>query len=50
MTGRRSFATLRAKMTAEAQARAAAKAEQLREQMDLAELRRAHKLSQEKLA
>jgi transcriptional regulator with XRE-family HTH domain len=50
MAGRRSFADLRSRMSPESQARAAAKAEQLREEMDLTELRRAHQLSQEELA
>ena len=49
MAGRHSFTKLREKMSPEAQARAAAKAAKLRDEMDLAELRRALKLSQEEL-
>jgi ribosome-binding protein aMBF1 (putative translation factor) len=50
MAGRHSFAKLRARLSPEAQARAEAEALQLREEMDLAEVRRALKLSQEELA
>ncbi len=49
MAGRHSFAVLRSKMLPESRARAEAKSQQLREEMDLAELRRAHQLSQEEL-
>jgi DNA-binding transcriptional regulator YiaG len=50
MTGRNSFAALRARMSPEAQARAKAEAMRRREEMDIAEVRRALKLSQEELA
>ena len=50
MAGRNSFAKLRAAMTPEAQERAKQKAVLLREEMDLAELRKARRLSQEELA
>ncbi len=49
MAGRRSFAELRARMSPEAQGRAAAEAERLGEEMDLAEVRRALRLSQEEI-
>jgi DNA-binding transcriptional regulator YiaG len=49
MAGRNSFAELRARMPAESQAMAEAEARRLDEQMDLAELRRALKLSQEEI-
>lgn len=49
MAGRRSFAELRARMSPEAQARARAEAERLGVEMDLAEVRRAMKLSQEEI-
>jgi DNA-binding transcriptional regulator YiaG len=50
MAGRHSFAKLRARLSPEAQARAEAEAPRLRKEMDLAEVRRALKLSQEELA
>lgn len=50
MAGRHSFATLRARMTPEAQAEAEAEAARLGEQMDLAQVRRALKLSQDEIA
>ena len=50
MAGRHKFAELRARMSPVAQKRAAGKAERLSKEMDLAELRRARELSQEKLA
>jgi len=50
MAGRHSFSELRAKMSPEARARATEKALALRREMDLAELRRALRLSQEELA
>ena len=50
MAGRHSFAQLRARMTPEAQARAEAEALRLEEEMNLAEVRRALKLSQEEIA
>lgn len=50
MAGRRSFAELRARMSPEAQAKAAAEAMRLDDEMDLAEVRRALKLSQEEIA
>lgn len=50
MAGRHKFAELRARMSPAAQKRAAGKAERLGKEMDLAELRRARELSQEKLA
>lgn len=49
MAGRRSFADLRSRMSSEAQAKAAAEAARLGEEMDLAEVRRALKLSQEEI-
>lgn len=49
MAGRRSFAELRARLSPEAQARAEAEAQHLGEEMDLAEVRRALKLSQEEI-
>lgn len=49
MAGRHSFAKLREGMSPEAQARAITRAASLREEMDLAELRRARRLSQEEL-
>jgi len=50
MAGRNSFAKLRAAMPVEAQERAKQKAQALREEMDLADLRKARQLSQEELA
>jgi transcriptional regulator with XRE-family HTH domain len=50
MAGRHSFATLRTRMSPEAQAEANALASRLEEEMDLAEVRRALKLSQDELA
>jgi len=50
MAGRHSFAELRSRMTAEARAKAEAEALRLNEEMDLAEVRRARKLSQEEIA
>lgn len=50
MAGRRSFAELRARLSPEARAQAEAEAEQLLDEMELAEIRRALKLSQEELA
>ena len=49
MAGRRSFAELRARMSPEAQAKAEVEAQRLGEEMDLAEVRRALKLSQEEI-
>lgn len=49
MAGRHSFAELRARMSPEAKARADAEALRLGEEMDLAEVRRAMKLSQEEI-
>ncbi len=49
MAGRHSFAELRARMTPEARAAAEVAAVQLDAEMDLAEVRRAMKLSQEEL-
>lgn len=49
MAGRHSFAELRARMTPKAQAKAEAEALRLDEEMDLAEVRRALKLSQEEI-
>lgn len=49
MAGRRSFAELRARMSPQAQTEAAAEAVRLGEEMDLAEVRRALKLSQEEI-
>ena len=50
MTGRHSFAELRAKMSPEAQAQAQAEALALGAEIDLAELRRARRLSQNEIA
>jgi hypothetical protein len=50
MAGRHSFATLRARMTPESQIAAEAEAVRLGEQMDLGEVRRALKLSQDEIA
>jgi hypothetical protein len=50
MTGRHSFAELRARMSPKAQAMAAAEALRLGEEMDLAEVRHAVRLSQEEIA
>lgn len=50
MAGRHSFATLRSRMTSEALAKADVEARRLSEEMDLAEVRRAMKLSQEEIA
>jgi DNA-binding transcriptional regulator YiaG len=50
MAGRHSFAELRARMTPEAQARSEAEALRLEEEMNLAEVRRALKLSQDEIA
>ena len=50
MAGRRSFAELRARLSPEARVRADNEAEQLLDEMELAEVRRALKLSQEELA
>ncbi len=49
MAGRHSFAELRARMTPEARAAAEAAAVQLDAEMDLGEVRRAMKLSQEEI-
>lgn len=49
MAGRHSFAELRARMSPEARAKAEAEAQRLGEEMDLAEVRRALKLSQEEI-
>lgn len=49
LAGRRSFAELRARMSPEAQTKAEAEAQRLGEEMDLAEVRRALKLSQEEI-
>jgi len=49
MAGRHSFAELRARMTPEARAAAEAAAMQLDAEMDLGEVRRAMKLSQEEI-
>lgn len=49
MAGRHSFAELRARMSPEAQANGVAEAQRLGEEMDLAEVRRALKLSQEEI-
>ncbi len=49
MAGRHSFAELRARMSPEAQAAADAEAVRLGEEMDLAEVRRALKLSQQEI-
>lgn len=50
MAGRHSFATLRAQMSPEAQAAAAVEALRLGEEMELAQVRQALKLSQAELA
>jgi DNA-binding transcriptional regulator YiaG len=50
MAGRHSFAELRARMAPDAQAKAEAEAVRLGAEMDLAEVRRALKLSQEEIA
>src|SRR5262249_33300533 len=50
MTGRHSFAELRARMSPEAQASAADEALRLEAEMNLAEVRRAMRLSQEEIA
>jgi DNA-binding transcriptional regulator YiaG len=50
MAGRHSFAQLRARMSPQAQARAEAEALRLQEEMDLAEIRRALRLSQQEIA
>ncbi len=50
MAGRHSFAKLRASMTPDAQAKAEAEALRLGEEMDLAEVRRALRLSQDEIA
>ncbi len=50
MTGRHSFQTLRARLSPAAQAAAAAAADQLEQDMNLTELRRARQLSQEEIA
>ena len=50
MTGRNSFAALRAQMSPEAQAAAAAEALHLGEEMELAQVRQALQLSQAELA
>ena len=49
MAGRRSFAELRARMLPGAQAKAESEAKRLGEEMNLAEVRRALKLSQEEI-
>ncbi|MCC6918685.1 MAG: XRE family transcriptional regulator [Alphaproteobacteria bacterium] len=49
MAGRHSFAQLRGRMSPQAQAKAATEAERLNEEMDLAEVRRAMKLSQQEI-
>lgn len=49
MAGRHSFAELRARMSPQARAKADAEALRLREDMDLAEIRRALRLSQEEI-
>ncbi len=50
MAGRHSFAELRSRMTPEALAKSDVEARRLSEEMDLAEVRRAMKLSQEEIA
>lgn len=50
MGGRHSFAQLRARMTPQMQAKAEAESLRLGEEMDLAEVRRALKLSQDEIA
>lgn len=49
MAGRRSFAELRARMSPQAQVQAEAESLRLAEEMDLADVRRALRLSQEEL-
>lgn len=49
MAGRRSFAELRSRMSPDARAKAEVEALRLDEEMDLAEVRRALKLSQEEI-
>ena len=49
MAGRHSFAVLRARMTPHAQAKAGVQAEALGAEMDLAQVRRALKLSQDEI-
>jgi transcriptional regulator with XRE-family HTH domain len=49
MAGRHSFAELRARMLPEAQAKAEVEAQRLGEEMDLADVRRALRLSQEEI-
>jgi DNA-binding XRE family transcriptional regulator len=49
MAGRRSFAELRARLSPEARAKAEAEAQLIGAEMDLAEVRRALKLSQEEI-
>ncbi|BAP43342.1 helix-turn-helix domain-containing protein [Pseudomonas sp. 21LCFQ02] len=50
MSGKKSFSSLQKNMSEASQARVAEKTEVLRMQMDLSELRRARRLSQESLA
>ncbi len=50
MAGRHSFSELRARMSPEANAKADSEAMRLNREMDLAEMRRALKLSQEEIA
>ena len=50
MTGRHSFEELRARMSPKARAKAESDALRLRKEMDLADVRRALRLSQEELA
>ncbi len=50
MAGRHSFAALRERMSPEALARSEAEALRLKDEMDLAEVRRAMRLSQQELA
>lgn len=50
MTGRHSFEELRSRMSPRARARAQTEALRLRKEMDLADIRRALRLSQEELA
>jgi DNA-binding transcriptional regulator YiaG len=50
MAGRHSFADLRARMSIESKAASAVEASRLDEEMDLVELRKAMKLSQDELA
>ncbi|MFK4135302.1 XRE family transcriptional regulator [Pseudomonas luteola] len=50
MSGKKSFSSLRDRMSPESKARSAEKAAALRAEMDLSEIRRARKLSQEQLA